>query len=189
MDQPKSQLRVLQDHLANEGWRIQLIPFDDPSRPMMIKTNPFALIGALVFVVCLVLGIVTKNKNYAYAALGGFAFALLAMLFAARGKRRAWKKIAAQCVDREIREAHTPMSNNDPGGPVWVFRLLCKFSYAGMVYTVTPEFWRSFATEHGIKEFLNKEIRSDGGCFLYVNPQNPLETELAAGNVAEKLLH
>ncbi len=190
MDQSKSQLRAFQDHLANQGWRIQLVPFDDPSQTMMIKTNWFAMFGTSVFIVGLVMCGVTENRSYLYAALGGFAFALLGILFTARDKRRGWKKMEAKCVDREIREVYLPASHNDSGGPVWAFRLLCKFDYAGANYTVTPAgFWRTFATEHGISNFLSKEISGLDRCFLYVNPQNPLETELAAGDIAEKLLH
>ncbi len=187
MDEPKSGLREFQDQQANQGWRIQLIPFDGGTQTIAVKANPFALIGALVFVVCLLLGVRSENGNYVYGALGGFVLALLSLLFSGRGRRRGWKKIEAQCVDREIREVY---AQPRPGeGPTWAFRLLCKFDYEGKNYLVTPGFWRTFATEHGIRSFLSKEISSEGRCFLYVNPRIPLETELAAGDIAEKLLH
>ena len=83
-------------------------------------------------------------------------------------------------MDREIKHA---------GGHDWAFRLMCEFVHEGKDYRVTPLFWRTFGSEKAVQEFLGKQIGKDNGCLLYMNSRNPLQTELAAGDIADKLLH
>ena len=179
----KSRLRKFQDESANVGWRIHLIPFDDSSKPMMIQTNWYALIGAIVFVGGCGLYFRKHDINYIYIAAAGLLFAFVGLWFVARNKRRGWVKIEVECVDREIKKS---FSNK---GYTWAFRLVCKFNYDNKNYSVTPIFWRTFGSENSIKKFLASKIHGDGRCFLYVNPKNPLQTDFAGEDIAEKLLH
>ena len=179
----KSSLRNYQDRMANQGWRIPLIPFNDSSKPIMIQTNWFAVLGAIVFVGGLGLSFHKDDIRYVYAALGGLAFALAGIWFVAKFRRRNWVKVEARCMDKDVQTGF----NGE--GAFWAFRLLCTFAYQGKNYSVTPIFWRGFTSKNSINDFLGKKIQQDGRCFLYVNPKNPLQTELAAGDLADKLIH
>lgn len=177
----KSALRSYHDQAANAGWRIQLIPHDDPSKTIWHPTNWYALAGALVF--CLgCLGILPGGKFlswifWAYVG-GGFGFALISLLVAGRARRRGWLRIKAVCLDQE---RHTDVE----GG---CFRLLCRFEFQGKTHTVTPvDYWRNFSSKAALRGFLAKTIGEDGTCWLRVNPRNPLQTELATG-LAHRLL-
>ena len=177
----KSTLRSYQDRAANAGWRIQLIPHDDPSKTIWYPTNWFALAGAVVF--CLGFsGVLPGEKSsdwicWAYI-VGGFGFALGSLFVAGRLKRRGWLRMKAVCLDQECR------AGADGGS----FRLRCRFELQGKAYTVTPaDFWCNFNSEAAIGRFLAKTIGEDGTCWLRVNPRNPLQTELAAG-LADRLL-
>jgi len=180
----KSTLRSYQDQAANAGWRIQLIPYDDPLKPKMMETNWGALAGAVVF--CLgCLGILPGAKSlgwifWAYVA-GGCGFALISLLLGGRVRRRGWLRIKAVFLDQECNTD----SDSEEGA---YFRLRCRFELQGNTYTVTPaNFWRSFTSEAALHRFLTKTIGDDGMCWLRVNPQNPLQTELATG-LAHRLL-
>jgi hypothetical protein len=181
----KSALRSFQDRAANAGWRIQLIPYDDPSKPMRIQTNWGAVAGLLV--VCIgfwgfwtggLQRIRIPKTYYLWAMPGGLGFALVSLFVAGRFKRRSWLLLNAVCLDRDCR--------GDFQG--WEFRLLCRFELEGKTYTVTPAtYWRTFTSEASVNDFLAKVTDRDGTCCLRVNPRNPLETELAAG-LADRIL-
>ena len=171
----KTALRSYQDRAANEGWRIQLIPHDDPSKTMWYPTNWYALAGMVVFGIGF-WGLWGRGPQPIYwmAALGGFGFAALSLPLVGRARRRGWLRIRAVCLDRECHGGY--------------FRLQCRFGLEGKAYTVTPAaFWRNFNSEQALQRFLGRVIGDDGGCWLRVNPRNPLQTELAAG-LADKLL-
>jgi hypothetical protein len=174
----KSSLRAYQDRAANAGWRIQLIAHDDPSKAMRIQTNWYALAGAVVFSFGFCgawFGFGGPEQIYYAALAGGFGFALLSVLLAGRARRRGWLRIKAACLDRECH-----------GG---VFRLRCGFELDGRAYTVTPApFWRNFNSDQTLQRFLGRVIGNDGMCCLRVNPGNPLQTELAGGDLADILL-
>jgi hypothetical protein len=184
----KSRLREFQDHASNVGWRIQLIPFDDTSRPMMIQTNWYAVIGMIFFLGGIGFYFRKYEGIYLGISIGGFCFACAGLLFAGKAKRRGWLRVNAVCVDREIQRVSTP-GPRAAGGYTWVFRLVCKFELDGKEFTVTPGFWRSFGSAEGLDLFLNKFISGDGACLLHVNPRNPLQTELLTGDITDKLLY
>jgi hypothetical protein len=152
---------------------------------MRIQTNWYAMAGAVAFCIGF-WGLWTGGleriripRTFYFAALvGGWCFALASIFLAGRGRRRGWVRLKAVCLDRECRS----------DGESWGFRLRCRLELQGKVYTVTPApFWRSFASEDAIGQFLAKAIAEDGTCWLRVNPRNPLQTELATG-LADKLL-
>ena len=183
MENEKSSLRNFQDRIANQGWRIRLIPFDDSSKPMAAQTNWYAMIGAIVFLGGCGLYFRDRDIRYIYFAVAGLAFAFVGLWLVARNKRRGWIKVEAECVDKEIQKTLGQKNYT------WAFRILCRFDFAGKNYSVTPVFWRTFSSEKAIEDFLASKIRGDGRCFLYINPKNPLRTELAADDIADKLLH
>jgi hypothetical protein len=172
----KSSIRSYQDRAANSGWRIKLIPHDDPSKTIWYPTNWYALAGMTVFCIGIVgLGSRVSEPIQWLVVAGGFGFALLSFPFLARARRRGWLRVKAACLDRECH-----------GG---VFRLRCTFYLKDADYTVTPApFWREFSSEEILQRFLGKLIDKNGMCWLRVNPRNPLQTEIAAGDIAEKLL-
>ncbi|MFN7141800.1 MAG: hypothetical protein ACK4UN_20970 [Limisphaerales bacterium] len=175
----KSKLREYQDKMENAGWRIKTIPYDDPSKPMIIPPNWYALAGLAVLVGGIWLFLRHKQLVYAWVALGGFAFICISLLCNALTRRRRWVTVQARCLDMETAQA---------GRREWHFRILCRFELDGKNYTVTPKhFWRSFGSNEDLRSFFSKVIGPDGTCFLHVNPKNPLETELIADDVADKL--
>lgn len=116
----------------------------------------------------------------------GLVITFVSLLLKGRSVRHSWKRIQARCIDREIRQEHA----DDPdGGKVWRFQLLCEFEMEGRTFRVTPSFWRSFATRGGVTRFLDRRISPEGGCELYVNPDNPLETEFVGKDLKDFLLH
>ncbi len=179
----KSSLRNYQDRMANTGWRIRLIPFDDSSKQMRIQTNWLGLIGAGIFVGGIGFYFHTKDFRFIYMALGGWVFGMAGVLLVAKFKRHKWVKTEALCVDREVQKGFKGKST------FWAFRLLCKFAYEGENYSTTPAFWKDFGSEQAINDFLGKKIHQDGKCFLYVNPKNPLQTDFAAEDITDKLIH
>ncbi|MDD5260513.1 MAG: hypothetical protein PHD76_01565 [Methylacidiphilales bacterium] len=189
MEAPKSGLRAFQDRMANAGWCIQLIPYDDPSKPMRVQTNLYALVGVLVFLGGFLLFLQKHDRIYLCVAVVALGLACLGLLFVGRSKRRGWQRLNAVCIDREHKRCHRIGGGAASGGYTWAFRLLCKFEFEGTEYSVTPGFWRSFASEKGLLRFLEKTINGDGICALYVNPQNPLQTEFSGGDLADWLLH
>lgn len=172
----KSSIRSYQDRVANAGWRIQLIPHYDPSKTIWYPTNWYAMAGLAVCGIGFVgLGSRGLDSFYWLVVAGGFGFALLSFPFVAWARRRGWLRVNAACLDRECQ-----------GGS---FRLRCTFYLKGADYTVTPApFWREFSSEEALQRFMEKLIDKDGMCWLRVNPRNPLQTEIAAGDIAEKLL-
>lgn len=177
----KSKLREYQDAIDNAGWRIKTIPHDDPSRPMLFPANWFALAGLAVLLGSIWFFFREKKQAYLWVAAGGFVFMGLSVFFVSLSRRRHWMSVQARCIDRETAQA---------GRREWHFRLCCQFELAGKTHTVTPKaFWRSFDSDDDIQRFFSKVIKPDGTCYLHVNPKNPLETELMANDILDKLLH
>src|SRR5262245_1025793 len=107
----RSSLREFQDEMRNRGWRIQHIPWDDPSKPMAIKTNYPALVGALGFLTgigVLLYGLANQREPLLLTGLGAAVASLLLMLaavfLAGRFRRRGWVQVRAKCLDREVKQ-------------------------------------------------------------------------------------
>jgi hypothetical protein len=113
-------------------------------------------------------------------------FGLLSLAYDARKRRRNWKRIKAKRLDKEIYKEKT--IDADGHGITWHFQLLCEFELDGKTYKVTPAYWRTFFTKRGAKNFLESKIKN-GMCELYVNPDNPLETEFVGNDIKDFLLH
>ena len=170
---------------AKSEWRIKLIPFRDPHA--MMKTNYGALLGALLFIAGIYAGL--KMNALFSISIFGLVLGLVSILFRGRIARRNWKKVLAQCTDREWKDI---LGAAGPRGGVrktWTFQLLCEFEMDGKKYTVTPGYWSSFISEERLLKFLDKVIAPDGKCQLYVNPENPLQAELIANDIKDFLLH
>lgn len=180
--------------MADDGWRIPLIPFEDPSTPRMIKPGILEVIGLAGFAGS-VYGLVQSIADTALlivaavASVGLIAFSLLTK---ARRKRAGWVKVRAQCIDKEMREAR-----GREGKPVWAFRFLCEYEYRGAVHRVTPGYWLNVGSatvlqeraRRKAEELMGKLVRADGKCELFINPDNPLETEMVGHDLKDKLLH
>lgn len=163
--------------------RIKNIPYQ--KQMQFIKPNWAMTLGFIGFVAFLYLS-TRGNLDWIYASFGSFAFALLAMGYEARQKRKNWVRINATCLDSEFYRDKS--YDSDGIGITWVIQLLCEVEYDGKTYKVTPSFWRTFFTKWGAKKFLESKIKN-GKCELYVNPDNPLETEIVGNDIKDFLLH
>lgn len=171
----KSKLREFQDGMQNHGWRIKMIPHDDPSRPMRNPSNPLATILFFVFVVAIVLMFTKKKESYGVIAIVAFAMMCFSMLAGGILRRIGWKRVRAVCLDKEI---------GNIGRTEWELRLRCRFELDGKPYTVTPTFLSSYGSEKEVEDFLRTFIASDGTCTLSVNPRNPLQAEIVGHKTA-----
>lgn len=159
-----------------------MIPYHNPEKIQFIETNWIALLGALGFL----LGVlVMVNKSAAHwaeqyglphqcgmtIAIGGLALAILASVFAHFRKAAGWELVHARCVDRELR--HVGMNE-------WRWRIVCEFWSDGNIVRVTPEIHglTACSSQTSAEEFLNGRVLAEGSCRLLVNPKNPLQTKL-----------
>ncbi|MBK7315674.1 hypothetical protein [Candidatus Aalborgicola defluviihabitans] len=178
-------MKPVGDSAEESGWRIQSIPSRDPYA--MMETNWGAVLGALFFIGGIFAGL--KVAALFLISIFGLVLALISILFRGRIVRRNWKKVLAQCTDKEWKKV---LGTPGQGGGVrltWTFQLLCEFELDGNRYTVTPEYWSTFISENRLQKFLDKVISPDGACQLWVNPKNPLQTELIANDIKDFLLH
>ena len=166
-------------------WRIKTISFHNDYA--MMETNWGALLGALLFLVGIFAGF--KVKALFLISIAGLVLALVSILFRGRIVRRHWKKLSAQCIDREIKHVLGKPGLRGGAGKTWAFQLLCEFEISGEQYTVTPGYWTTFISERQLQTFLDKVISLDGKCQLWVNPDNPLQAELAGNDIKDLLLH
>lgn len=178
-------MKPSRDPLENIEWRIKNIPFADPYAAM--KTNWGALIGALLFIGGIFAGL--KVVALFSVSFFGLALGLISTLFRGRMTRKNWKKISAKCTDKELRKVLGAAGPRGGTRMAWTFQLLCEFELDGKRYTVTPGYWSTFISESRLENFLDKVISSDGTCQLWVNPKNPLQTELIANDIKDFLLH
>jgi hypothetical protein len=188
-------LRHFQDERQNAGWRIQMIPYDDSSKPMTPNSS-----GALAFVqavgvlgfiagVAMVLHDKTKYREPGLIIAGiSFSIVLVGFWLKARSEREGWDIASGRCIDREIRKVWA--AGEGGGGWIWVWRIVCEYNYAGIKYRVTPTVnWATFASEEAALKFLEGKISPDGDCKLRVNPKNPFQTELFGQGIKDKLLY
>lgn len=169
----------------NGEWRIKSIPFRDDYA--MMKTNWGALFGALLFLFGIYAGF--KMKVLFLISIAGLVIALFSIFFRGRIIRRNWKKVSAQCIDREIKRILSTPGLRGGARKTWTFQLLCEFEIGGKQYMVTPGYWTTFISERGLQKFLNRVITPDGKCQLWVNPDNLLQTELIGKDIKDLLLH
>lgn len=166
-------------------WRIKSVPFRAPYAKL--ETNWGALLGALLFIVGIFAGL--KAKTFLLISIIGLVLGLVSVLFRGRIVRRNWKRIVAQCTDKEWKSIIGAASQRGGVRKAWTFKLLCEFELGGKRYTVTPGYWSTFISEGRLQKFLAKVISPDGKCQLWVNPENPLQAELIANDIKDFLLH
>lgn len=177
-------MKPVGDSAEESGWRIQSIPSRDPYA--MMETNWGAVLGALFFIGGIFAGL--KVAALFLISIFGLVLALISILFRGRIVRRNWKKY---WPNARTRNGKSPGDTWPRGGVrlTWTFQLLCEFELDGNRYTVTPEYWSTFISENRLQKFLDKVISPDGACQLWVNPKNPLQTELIANDIKDFLLH
>lgn len=170
-------LRTYREEFAGRGWRIQEIPYRHSQ-----TVWPFAL-GGLCFIGGVAAMIGSGRAWWLLVSVGGLAFGFGGNLVMARVNRSGWIKVDAVCTDREIRRVRTGK------GGTWTFRLLCHFQHQGSTFWTTPYYWRAFCSEAGVNQFLENHIGQDGRCFLYINPKEPRQADLAGGGIFDLVMH
>jgi len=176
----------LTENSSEKGeWRIKTIPFRNDYE--MIETNWSTLFGALLFLVGIFVGF--KVKELFSISLIGLVIMLVSTFIRGRNIRRNWRKISAKCIDGETMRTLGKAGPNGGVSMVWTFQLLCEFEMDGNQYTVTPRYWITFISESRLQTFLNKIISLDRKCQLWVNPNNPLQTEFVANDIKNFLMH
>lgn len=172
------QLRQYQDAQENANWRIQMISYDDTSRPVVVF-NGFALLGAIGF--CAGVFLILSNRKETDMGLkvvvGSLAFALFGIWFKARRQEQGWQVVPGRCVDRELRKVLVSSGHGSSDG--WYWRVVCEYEYNGQKYRVTPNVqWMNCVSEASALKFIRKRIALDDTCRLRINPNNPLQTKL-----------
>lgn len=178
-------MKLTENSSEKSGWRIKTIPFRDDYK--MMKTNWSAVYGALLFFVGVYAGL--QEQELFYISVFGLVIMLVSTFVRGRNDRSNWKKVTSKCIDREMKRTLGKRSLNGGVSHVWIFQLLCEFEMDGNQYTVTPGYWTTFISESSLQTFLKKVISPDGKCQLWVNPENPLQTELIANDIKDFLMH
>lgn len=178
-------MRQAQDAIENNGWRIQMIPYDDGAKPVVIQWRGLLAIvqaiGPLGFVTAL--GMMTYDRDrflISGPTLAGISFALMlcGAWIRARQEREGWIKVKARCVDRELRKILIPRRGGGTWG--WFWRVVCEYEEYGRRFRVTPKVrWANLTSEEAALRFMKEHVSPDGGCILSVNPKNPFQTELS----------
>ncbi len=188
-------LRVFQNDKENTGWRIQMIPYDNPNQPKTVNFRGLAAIvpvtGALGFIVGACVATYDGRK---YSGLGLW-IAVSSLLVAFGGvwlKARfemQWDVSPGRCVDRELRKILIPaVAGSSSNVWIWFCRVVCEHEYLCVPYRVTPDVSRmNFTTEADALKFLAERISPDGSCQLRVDPKNPLRTKLINQGIKNKM--
>ena len=176
--------RQFQNEKANAGWRIQLIPYDDTSKPMVMSMGGILgvvpIVGAFGFIGGLAVA-TYDNDKYKYlglvVAVSSLAVAFGGAWLKERRVRLDWDFAPGHCVDRELQKVWIQQGAGGHWG--WFWRIVCEYEYLGIRYRVTPEvYWASFSSEEAARKFLEERISPNGECTLRVNPKNLLRTDL-----------
>jgi hypothetical protein len=189
----KKNLRELQDHVRDSGWRISWITWQETNRPEFVYNTPLTYAtgcgGALIFIGSISSlfvmpdEILEKINEFANPivlvlsiAFSGLLIAILGRLYAAWHKQSGWVKISATCIDQEVQKRKAKTGNHT-FTDVWLCRLHCTFNYKGKNYEVTPETHHvvNFSSQEKAEQFLESSISNNGICSLFINPQNPLQ--------------
>ena len=178
-------MKSIDNPSGKSEWRIKDIPFRDDHA--MIETNWGALFGALLFLLGIFAGF--KIKELFSISFIGLVLMIVNTFMRGRNIRKNWKKVSAQCIDQETHWVFGTPGLRGGSRKNWTFRLLCEFKMEGKQYTVTPGYWSTFISESRVQTFLSKVISVDGKCQLWVNPKNPLQTELVANDIKDFLIH
>jgi hypothetical protein len=90
--------------------------------------------------------------------------------YAAYHQQAGWEQVEATCLDQELKESGL----GDERG--WEYRLLCRFTYQGQGFLVTPEssHLALFNTAQQARDYLERKLDPDGRCLLWIDPKNPL---------------
>lgn len=174
-------LRSVQDQNRDAGWRIPWIPWQTPGKPEYVYNTPLTITVQLVGIALFLGGpgfiLLSPSRSMGWLAFSvlGWALILLARVYAAWHKQRAWICIAAHCLDREVRQCRNPYRPD--ASEIWEVRLLCEFSVAGKTFRATPEQSNitAFRSKEAAEKYLAKFIGSDGSCRLWVHSGNPLQ--------------
>ena len=186
-----------QNAQKESDWRIHLIPYETFSYKRAWQSgwaasatgSCLSLGGVLLFVGGIIYFFAVKKMAGLIIGFGiGFPLVNVGIIMSYRGKYRDWLRIEAACLDREHRRIYSN-DGGDSGGYTWAFRLLCRFNFLGKDYTVTPSYGRTYISENGVLRLYAKAITTRQTCFLWVNPKNPLATELSTGGLVDFLLH
>lgn len=119
----------------------------------------------------------------------GLFIGFVSVIFRGRIVRKSWKRVSARCIDKECKRVPGIPGLRGGARRTWTFLLICEFEMDGKRYTVTPGYWSTFISEARVEKFLDRVISSNGKCQLWVNPKNPLQTELISNDIKDLLLH
>lgn len=177
-------------------WRIQPVPAYDHLPGRKAKSAEygfFCVFGVILFTFA---GLFLARPYWSLAAMlfsiAGASICLGWYAVMRRASRRTWVRVKSRCLDSEYRCLRVNTVANpggSGGGYTWGFRILCEYEWKGAIYRVTPQTWRTFFFEAGVRHYLRRVINSDGECFLHVNPKNLLEVEVSTGSILDKLLY
>jgi len=186
----KSSLRQHQDRLANQGRRIAMIPYDDPAKAMRFQTNWPGLACMLVFVILVIAHFTTgMAPEHLLPALAlTLLCGILSVFVRARMSYSRWIRVRGKCLDRELHLGYSGL------GYGWSWRWLCEYELDGVTYQVTPAYWRSWGrggerSKRQAERFANRVVDESGSIELWVNPANPLQTEVVGRDIKDLLLH
>jgi len=180
-------VRQFQNEKENAGWRIQMIPYDDISKPMTMSLGGIVAVVPAVGIFGFLGGLALATYDHTKYESSGLMIAVLGfvVLFGgawlkARVVRQDWDVASGRCVDRELQKIWIPRGAANAGGHwAWFWRIICEYEYLGVRYRVTPEvYWASFSSEDAALKFLEERISPNGECTLRVNPKNLLRAEL-----------
>ena len=171
--------------------RLKYIPYE--RKRGFIRPNPGALIGSLIFLSAILLpgniglgNLFGSPGVWIWIAVGGLLFGIFSLAYQARKNRKNWIRVKARCLDHEVWKG---FSNDSDGDIVWNFIMLCEYEFGGKTYRVTPAYWCSFPSQGSVLRFIGKRISPEGTCEIYINPDNPLQTELVGRDIKDVLLH
>jgi hypothetical protein len=174
--------------MEHKGTRIKLIPFRKP--PTTAALSLATLTGMLAFIALLGAAVYVSNAGQRHltwkllaGAIASWLLILIANLIHHRALRRNWVVIPAKCVDREV------LLMNSSSGRTWGARWLCEFEINQMTIRSTPSHWRTFSTQESATRFGESVVNERGEISIWVNPENPRQTEIRGEDIYDWLMH